>query len=258
MNTVIQATLLVSFPVLGATIGSIVAVVKPPGPRLISGIQHFAAGVVMAALVGEVLPGLRAEGNLFWAVTGFVLGTGVVLALGTYGRAKDSAGALPLQAGSVKKIADRQVQGPTLLPVGLLVAIGVDLLLDGLLVGLGVTLGSTQAIILTIALTIEILFIGLSLAAELTQAGMSKLRAALTCSGLSLATAVGAITGAALLGGASQSLLAGVLAFGAAALLYLAVEELLVEAHEQTETPLLAGMFFAGFLLIYILAELGG
>ncbi|MBN9103652.1 MAG: hypothetical protein J0I14_01495 [Propionibacteriaceae bacterium] len=55
--------------------------------------------------------------------------------------------------------ANRQVQGPGVLPVGLLVAIGVDLLLDGLLVGLGVTLGSTQAAILTIALTKEILFI---------------------------------------------------------------------------------------------------
>ena len=50
----------------------------------------------------------------------------------------------------------------------------------------------------------------------------------------------------------------GVLAFGAAALLYLVVEELLVEAHEQAETPLLAVLFFAGFLGIYLLAGLGG
>ncbi|MBN9103653.1 MAG: hypothetical protein J0I14_01500 [Propionibacteriaceae bacterium] len=87
---------------------------------------------------------------------------------------------------------------------------------------------------------------------------MSILEAALTCSGLSLATAVWAVTGAALLGGASKARLAGVHAFGATALLYLAVEELLVEAHEHAETPLLAGMFFAGFLVIYVLAELGG
>jgi ZIP family zinc transporter len=49
-----------------------------------------------------------------------------------------------------------------------------------------------------------------------------------------------------------------VLAFGAAALLYLAVEELLVEAHEQAETTLSAAMFFTGFLTIYVLGELGG
>ena len=144
------------------------------------------------------------------------------------------------------------------LPLGLLVAVGIDLLIDGMLVGLGVTLGSTQGLILTIALTIEILFLGLSLAAELTDTGLSKTRAALVCTGLGLATAVGAIGGAALLGGAGKPVLAAVLAFGAAALLYLAVEELLVEAHEQAETTLSAAMFFAGFLIIYILGSLGG
>ena len=41
-----------------------------------------------------------------------------------------------------------------------------------------------------------------------------------------------------------------------AALLYLAVEELLVEAHEEQETPLLGAMFFLGFLIIYILGEI--
>ena len=41
--------------------------------------------------------------------------------------------------------------------------------------------------------------------------------------------------------------------FGAAALLFLVTEELLVEAHEEPETPLLTTTFFAGFLLILIL-----
>jgi len=74
---------------------------------------------------------------------------------------------------------------------------------------------------------------------------------------LGLATAVGAVGGAALLGGAGATVLAAVLAFGAAALLYLVVEELLVEAHEQTDTPLLAGMFFLGFIGLYLLAGTG-
>ena len=92
--------------------------------------------------------------------------------------------------------ADSAAGSAGLLPLGLLVAVGIDLLIDGMLVGLGVTLGSTQGLILTIALTIEILFLGLSLAAELTDTGLSKARAALVCTGLGLATAVGAIGGA--------------------------------------------------------------
>lgn len=243
MGLVGQAAVLVSFPVGAAVVGSLVAVWRRPGPRLMSGVQHFAAGVVMAALIGEVMPDLREEGRLPWAVIGFCVGVVVMLSLGAWGRRlEDRDRAVSRTAGYV-------------LPVGLLAAVGIDLLLDGLLVGLGVTLGSTAGLVLTIALTIEILFLSLSVVGELTDLGVPRARSALLCIGLGLATAVGAVGGAALLGGAGPELLAAVLAFGCAALLYLAVEELLVEAHEEKETPLLGAMFFLGFLIIYILGE---
>jgi len=38
--------------------------VATPGPAAHQRIQHFAAGVVLAALAGEVLPDLRREGHL--------------------------------------------------------------------------------------------------------------------------------------------------------------------------------------------------
>lgn len=142
------------------------------------------------------------------------------------------------------------------LPLGLLAAVAIDLLIDGLLVGLGVRLGSTQALILTVALTLEILFLSLSLVAELSDSGLSAMRATAVCTGLGLVTAVGAVGAAALLAGVGTAVLAFVLAFGAAALLYLAVEELIVEAHDQTETTFLSAMLFAGFLCIYVLGEL--
>lgn len=251
MSAVAQAALLVSFPVAAGAIGSTVAAVRRPGPRLVSGIQHFAAGVVIAALAGELLPDLRHEGNLGWAAAGFTAGVALVLSLAAYGRRLDSQ----------QEPAPRPSTGDRLaatVPIGLLVTVAIDLLIDGLLVGLGAQLGTTQALILTIALTFEILFLSLSLAAELNDRGLPARRASLICTALGLSTAVGAITAAAFLSGAGPAVLAFVLAFGAAALLYLAVEELLVEAHEQTETTLLSAMFFAGFLAIYVLAELGG
>ncbi len=251
MSPVGQAAVLVAFPVSAAIAGSVAAVLRRPGPRLTSGIQHFAAGVVMAALVGEVLPGLREEGNLSWAVAGFASGVGVLLALSAYSRNREKARASRQAAlGAATRTAAVGV------PVALLATVAIDLVLDGLLVGLGATLGATQGLILTIALTIEILFLGLSLAAELVDSGLSRTRAAVTCSVVGLSTAVGAVGGAALLGDATKPVLAAVLAFGAAALLYLAVEELLVEAHEQEETTLLGAMFFLGFLAIYVLGEI--
>jgi ZIP family zinc transporter len=169
-------------------------------------------------------------------VTGFAAGVALLLALGAYSRRVEARA----QASAV--------------PVGLVTAVGLDLLIDGLLVGLGSRLGSNQGVVLTIALTLEILFLALSVSTRLAAGGASRFTAALVPSLLGLGTAIGAIGGAALLGGASQQVLAGVLAFGAAALLYLVTEELLVEAHETTDSPLLAGLFFLGFIALYALA----
>ncbi|WP_049758920.1 hypothetical protein [Renibacterium salmoninarum] len=74
---------------------------------------------------------------------------------------------------------------------------------------------------------------------------------------LSLFTFVGALIALFLLAGAPEAVLAAVLAFGAAALLYLVVEELLVEAHEHKETTVLTALFFVGFLCVYVFAALG-
>lgn len=274
MSAVTQALTLVAFPVAAAAAGTTISMVRPPGPRLVSAIQHFAAGVVVAALAGEVLPSLRKEGRLPYAVAGFIAGVVVMLAMAAYSRRQEAAGASQSDPATASDPSDpspqhspgrgvsvaRQVtrRAATALPLGLLVAVGVDLVIDGLLVGLGAVLGAAQGIIITVALTLEILFLSLSLGSELTEAGLSRAQSAATVVGLALLTAVGAVGGAAILAGAGPATLAVVLAFGAAALLYLAVEELLVEAHEQTETTVLAAMFFLGFLAVYILGEIAG
>lgn len=245
MSIVGNAAVLVSFPVGAAVVGAGVAAVRPPKPKVVSAIQHFAAGVVIAALAGEVLPDLREENNLVWAVAGFAAGVTLVLGLAAYGRRIDAR-----EAGTGAALRA--------LPLGLLVTVAIDLLIDGLLVGLGARLGSTQALILTIALTLEILFLSLSLVAELTDRGLKPRPATAVCAGLGLVTAVGAVGSAALLGGAGPALLAFVLAFGAAALLYLAIEELVVEAHDEADTTFLSAMLFVGFLCIYVLGELAG
>jgi zinc transporter, ZIP family len=270
VNLVAEAALLVSFPVAASAIGATVAATMPPGRRVVSGVQHFAAGVVTAALVGEIMPELRQQGHLVWTVVGFIAGAILVLALGEYGRHAEAEAREPgSHGGSLrstalltpggKGIVQRNVAAVAtakVLPVGMLGAVAVDLLLDGVLVGLGARLGFAQGLILTIALTLEILFLGLSVVSELAEAGLSKTRSILMCTALGLTTAVGAIGGALLLGGVSTTVMAAVLAFGAAALLYLVVEELLVEAHEEQESVALGAMFFLGFLIIYVLSSL--
>jgi ZIP family zinc transporter len=88
---------------------------------------------------------------------------------------------------------------------------------------------------------------------ELRDGGHSKGRAVAIVAGTSLMLLVGAGIGTTVLRGASGNLLEIVLSFGLAALLFLVTEELLTEAHEETETPLLTLAFFVGFLLFLLL-----
>jgi ZIP family zinc transporter len=56
----------------------------------------------------------------------------------------------------------------------------------------------------------------------------------------------------------SPVVIAGFLSFGLMALLYLVTEELLVEAHEKPDSPLISAFFFIGFLALLALEEIAG
>lgn len=245
MSSISTAAGLVTFPVLAAAVGSTAAAVRRPSPKVTSGVQHLAAGVVFAAVSTELLPDLLADGHLPVVIVGFSVGVALLLALAAWGRRQEAA----TTGGSTT--------GAGLLPVGMLAAVAIDLFIDGTLVGLGATLGRSQGIILTVALTLEILFLAVSVCIELLDAGLTNLRAAGIAAGLGLFTALGAMVSAIALHDASTTVVVAVLAFGAAALLYLIVEELLVEAHEEEETSGLTAMFFLGFIVLFALAELG-
>ncbi len=238
IDVVMTAAGLVLFPVLAGIIGGVIAVLRPPAPAVVSGVQHFAAGVVMAAVAGEVLPQLRERGPLWLIVVGFAAGVAVLVGMRHLDGRESS-------------------QRVSALPVVFLVVVGVDLFIDGLLVGTGAAVSTETATIIAIALTVEVLFLGLSVALQLVSSGASKFVAAGITAGLSLVVAVGAILGALVLGDAGDAVLSLVLAFAAAALLWLVVEELLVEAHETPERSWMGAMFFVGFLLLFCLESLG-
>ena len=234
IDVVTTAAGLVAFPVMAGIIGGVVAVLRTPSPALVSGVQHFAAGVVLAAVAGEVLPELRELGPLWLIVLGFAAGVALLVGMRRF-------------EGGGEGAAERR------LPVGFLAVVGVDLFIDGLLVGIGAAVSTGTATIIAVALTVEVLFLGLSVALQLRRSGNSGFVAAVITAGLSLLVALGAILGALALGDADDAVLSLVLAFAAAALLWLVVEELLVEAHETPERPWMAASFFVGFLALFCL-----
>ena len=223
-------------PIVAVIVGGIMAAFRAPGPRAQSYVQHFAAGVVFAATAGEVIPQMMHERDPLGVMIGFTLGVAAMLGLRWLTEKSEPPG-------------EAQVEQPT----SLLVTVGIDLLIDGLLVGLGFAAGAEAGVLLTFALTLEILFLGLSMAAALSKAGASRRRVIATAAGLGALVAVGAAIGVTLLSGLSGRALEVVLSFGVAALLYLVTEELLVEAHEVPETPTITATFFLGFLVLFLL-----
>ncbi|HBY95587.1 MAG TPA: hypothetical protein DEP84_16805 [Chloroflexi bacterium] len=64
---------------------------------------------------------------------------------------------------------------------------------------------------------------------------------------------VPAAAGVTIFSGVSGPVFAAVIAFGAAALLYIVIEELFVEAHQKVpENPVIASTFFIGFLALLL------
>ena len=222
----------VSIPVVVTIIGGVIAAYRSPGERTRITVQHFAAGVVFAAVGLELLPELVNNLKILPLLIGFSAGVALMLLV------RNSSEKLEGKGGTS----------------GLVIAAAVDVFIDGLLIGVSFDVGLEAGIIITIALAIELLFLTLSLAASLAKAGKSKTRIILTTIVLSALVLLGATIGGTLLQGIHGSALEGILAFAVAALLYLVTEELLVEAHRgEEDSSFSTTMFFVGFLIVLIL-----
>lgn len=223
-------------PPIAVIVGGTIAAYRIPGQQLRSIIQHFAAGIVFAAVSVELLPDVKHERAALPVLIGFSLGVLVMLII------RKVSGKIEKEAGGKPK------------PSGLMVVVGIDILIDGLLIGIGFSVGAQQGLLLTFALTMEILFLGLSVAAALGRAGVNRRNVIFASAGLAVLFLLGAVSGITIFSTLTGSVFTAVLAFGLAALLYLVTEELLIEAHEVPDTLLSTTIFFVGFLTLLIIS----
>lgn len=238
-DSLIKVMLYALIPALAIIVGGIIALIRPPGPRARSATQHLAAGIVFAAVAVELLPEILHDHSPLATVLGMALGVGTMFGVKQLVEGKPVAGE--------KKPAS---------PNSLLVTLGIDVLVDGLLIGIGFAAGAKQGLLLTVALAGEVLFLGMAGAVAIGKAGGTRRRVIGVVAGLAAALLVGAGLGAGLLAGLKGFWLDVMLTFGAAALLYLVTEELLVEAHEEPDSPGLSAMFFVGFTALLIVEML--
>lgn len=216
-------------PLFAILLGSVVALARPPGPRLVSAMQHLAAGVVFAAAATEIVP--QVMHGAYTTATLIGGGLGVITMLGL-------------------KAFEAQFRGPA----ALLGAIAIDIAIDGLVLGLAFVVGTKAGVLLTIALTLEVLFLGLTLTAELGETIRSKAKIIFIVGAIALLLPGGAAIGLTV-AELPAPVIVGFLSFGLMALLYLVAEELLAEAHAKRDTPLVTAMFFVGFLALLVIEE---
>ena len=235
-----HAFLIMGVPALVAVSGGVLAALWTPGAQARSLIQHFAAGVVLAALAVELLPDIAKE----HARAQVVIGAFAAGSLFMY--------ALKLWTLRLEHTASRAGESSSR-STGLLVATFVDVATDGFIIGAGFAAGAETGTILALGLSVELLFLGLAVSSDRISGW--KIIAVTSALG---ATVLGfALAGNRLLEGASPAVMAGTLSFSAAALLYLVTEELLMEAHEVEEKPFSTLVLFGGFLVFWSIQLLG-
>ena len=230
-----QALSYTAIAVVAALVGGVIAVYRPPGAQMESNVQHFAAGVVTAAVAAELLPGIHDRAPMI-VVLGFAIGVATMLLIHRLS----------------KTIQKRDVGGQFAGAAGLLITVGIDMLIDGVLIGVTFLDNPDTGVIIAIALAIEVLFLGVASVVVLPD-DMGALRKLAVPAAFGLLLASGVTAGVFTLDGVTGAPIAIILAFGSAALLYLVTEELLVKAGKVPETPVSTTLFFVGFLSIFLL-----
>lgn len=217
-------------------IGGLAASFWSPRVRTRSAVQHFAAGAVLAAVAWGVIPELDRVGTIPGIVGGFAAG-----------------GLLMIAFKWIVVRFERAGRGQKRVPVGLTSAAAVDTLLDGVVISAGFSSGQRLGTLLAIALALELFFLTLSVGAEFRRGTFPRWQGLAATSGIAALLLVGAAGAEFFLRGASEATVAVILAFGAAALIYLVAEELLVENVQAEESIFPTAMLFAGFLALVLL-----
>lgn len=226
--------LIMSIPACIALLGGVMASIWKPSHAARSLIQHFAAGVVLAALAVELLPEIEREHA-----------PGIIL-IGSFAAGSLFMYALKLWTMKLEEQAEHS-QSTAGINIGLILATFIDVAMDGFIIGTGFAAGGSTGMILALGLSAELLFLGLALASDIIKGW----RIIAISGALGVTVLTFTLLGNFLLADASNTLIGGVLAFSAAALLYLVTEELLMEAHEVEEQNISTLVLFSGFLVFW-------
>lgn len=224
------SVLLVALIPAGANfLGGVLAEVRSVSQRALSAALHIAVGIVVAVVGLEVMP--RALNVMMpWVpMLAFVAGAGLFLVIDATADRLQSRG-----------------NGRAWAVYG---SVGLDLFSDGVLIGTGSVLNPALGVLLALGQAPADAPEGFAAGASLRRAGVGRRMRLLAAVGFVVPIVVGAALGFLALRQAPDIVTFSVLAFTGGALLSLALEEMLPEAHDQFSSRRDAFYLTVGFAL---------
>ncbi|MCP5470239.1 MAG: hypothetical protein H7A36_07045, partial [Chlamydiales bacterium] len=227
MISTLQITLYSLIPFFAALLGSFIGALYLPQQKIVSALQHFVAGVLIAAVSTELLPKVLNHTSHLTVSLGFVIGVIFMLVVEEFAHS----------------IAKKRVGG-------LITGASVDLFVDGFLIGISFLAGAQSGLTIALSLSLCAFFLSLTVSNALKQRGLNRFLPLLF---IACMLPLGAFLGGAFALKLPPIILLETITFGVAALLYLGIEELLAEAHKKEESVWISATFFLGFFIVFVL-----
>lgn len=235
---------LAAMPALGNFAGGVLADRVKVSPGMLSLALHTAAGIVFAVVGVELMPQALDAANVWLIIALFVAGGGFAVGVD----AAMSAVRLKSRTGDT---SDTSQAGSWAIYFG----VAVDLFSDGVMIGAGSTLSPGLGLLLALGQVPADIPEGFATVATFKAQGMARGRRLSLAASFAIPILLGAAVSYFGLRGQPEVYKLGLLAFTAGILLTVAVEEIVVKAHEEYDSRLASIFLVGGFALFVALGE---
>jgi len=237
------AIVLAMLPAAGNFIGGLLAELVRVSDRTLSLALHSAAGVIFAVVGIELVPEAFEAGPPWVMVVALFLGGGfAILADALLGVVRTRTGGISDEGAATSW--------------AIYFGVSVDLFSDGIIIGTGSLIDPSLGLLLALGQVPADIPEGFATIATFKRLGMSRTRRLLLSLAFAAPILVGSTIGYWLLRGQVPAIQYGLLAFVAGILLTVAVEEIIVQAHDADQDSRWASLFtIGGFALFAVLAS---